>query len=409
MEQELYPELPILVVDDEKHFLTSIESLLLTNGINNVECCQNSRKVMPLLEKNEFSLILLDIKMPGLRGDKLFHLIDAKYPHIPVIILTGHNEMRFTFQKMEFEYLDFILKPVDAAKLIEKIQQTINYSFDFPEIVTKSKRMLGIFNKVRILAKASVDILITGEPGVGKELVARAIHRLSLKKGKIVTMNISGKDDRLFLKKLFGHKKSANKDSIHDREGKIEEAKEGTLFIDEIGDLSDDFQVKLLNLIEKRTYYPVGAGNTPISTTARIVLASKYNLKAIMAEGKFREDLYYKLFDHHIHVPPLRDRKEDIPCLVEYFIKRESKKFGKNIPKIFDETLQVLSDYNYQGNIRELKNIINRVVSIYHYLPELPPELFKNEILLSKKKNRKINWKKLINPLAEVLKRLLGI
>jgi len=409
MNQKLFPELPVLVVDDEKNFLNSIDFILHSNGITNVECCLDSRDVMPLLVEKEFSLILLDILMPHISGDKLFHQIVNKYPHIPIIILTAVNDVKDTFRKMKDESFDYLVKTMDTAKIVEKIQQAINYRTDFPEIITKkSKKMREIFKKIRSAAKAPIEVLITGEAGVGKELIARAIHRLSQQKGDIVKVNFSVKGDPLLHAKPFAPKKGVIKDVYIDREGKIKQAEEGTLFIDEIGELSMESQGKLLKIVEEKIYYPLGA-ETPMYTTARIVLATKCDLKAMMEDGRFREDLYYRLHEHQIHVPSIRDRKEDIPYLVEYFIKRESKKYGNNLPKATNEAIEVLSDYNYPGNVRELKNIIYRAVSTYHDLPELPPEVFKKEISSIKKKNKKIKLGKSVNMLLEWWGKLRGI
>jgi len=401
MDEELYPESPILIVDDEQNFLKSINFRLRSEGITNVECCQDSRNVMPLLMKKNYSIILLDILMPNISGDKLFHLIVDKYPYIPIIILTAVKEIKDTFKKMKDESFDYLVKTMDTYKIVEKIHQAINYRADFPEIVADSKKMMYIFKKIRNASKASIEVLITGEAGVGKELAARAIHRLSQQKGDIIKVNFSAKDNHLFQDKLFGHNKGVIKDVYIDIDGNIKQAEEGTLFIDEIGDLLKESQDKLLRLVEEKIYYPLGS-ETPMYTTARIVLATKHDLKAMMENGSFREDLYYRLHEHQIHVPSLRDRKEDIPCLVEYFIKKESKKYGNNIPKATNEAIGVLSDYNYPGNVRELKNIIYRVVSTYHDLPELPPEVFEKEISPIKKKNKKIKLGKGVNKLLEL-------
>jgi DNA-binding NtrC family response regulator len=407
MSQKLYPMFPVLVVDDERTFLSSVETTLLTNGISNVECCQDSRKVMDLLEEKEFSLILLDIIMPYISGEKLFKQIDEKYPHIPIIILTAVEEIKDIFRKMKAESFDYLVKTTEPDKIIKKICHAINYHEEFPEIVTKSKKMFVIFKKIRTLSNTSTEVLITGEAGAGKELVAHAIHRISSQNGNFIKMNFSSKDDPSSLKKFYNHKKAIIKDVYIDREGKIQLAEKGTLFIDEIGFLSKELQDKLLRLVKDKMYYPIGSETTML-TTARIVLSTKCDLKNMMEVETFHEELYYHLHEHQIHVPALRDRKEDIACLVAHFIEKESKKYGENIPKATNGTIEILSDYNYPGNIRELKNIIYRVVSTYHDLPELPPELFLKEILSTKKKNKKIKFGKFVNKSVEWWRKING-
>jgi transcriptional regulator with GAF, ATPase, and Fis domain len=236
--------------------------------------------------------------------------------------------------------------------------------------------MHSIFQLIGVVAKSNMPILITGETGVGKELIANAIHKVSQRRGKFVKVNAAGLDDHLFSDTLFGHKKGAFSDAYQDRDGFIKQAENGTLFLDEIGDLSLASQVKMLRVIDQKEYCPLGSDKS-IPTNARIVTATNQDLKAMRETKEFRTDFYYRLQACEIYVPPLRDRKEDIPVLLDYFLEIESK--GKNKPEIPGESLRMLSNYDFPGNVRELKNLIEYVVKRHHFRV-LKPEVFKEKI-----------------------------
>jgi DNA-binding NtrC family response regulator len=408
MEPELFPKHPVLIVDDDKSILDSISFILSSKGINNIKCCQDSRNVMKMFDtQKEFSVVLLDLIMPYVGGDKLFQLIDSEYPQVPIIILTAVEELNSMFKKIKNDSFEYLVKGCSSEKIVEKVRQAINYRTDFPNIVTNCKKMWHIFKKIRNAAKANIDILITGEAGVGKMLAAEAIHRLSTPKGKFKKLDISSKGGQIHNNKFQNITREIIKDIFIDEEGKIKCAENGTLYIEKLGELSKESQKKLLRLVRDKLYYPIDA-ESPMITDARIILSSRSDLKSLMESKKFREDLYYKLFEHQIHIPSLRERKEDIPVLVENFVIMGAKEYGNNIPKVTDEAYDILLNYNYPGNVRELKNIITRIINDYHDLPELPLKVFEKEILSIKKKNKKIKFGQFVNTSFEFIRKLKG-
>jgi DNA-binding NtrC family response regulator len=321
MQKELFPGSPILIVDDDKNFLNVMDFELHSKGITNVECCQESMEVLPRLKKKKYSLILLDMVMPGISGDELLLKIVELYTEIPVIVVTGFPESKTAEDCMQKGAFDYLKKPIDTNDLIRTIrnalelkdhEQVIRMKKDLfsgdrhqklkniPGIITRDDKMVEIFQTIGMIAATSKPVLIRGETGVGKELIARAIHQFSRREGEFVAANIGGLDDNLFSDTLFGHEKGAFTGATQDRKGLIEQAKNGTVFLDEIGDLSPESQVKLLRLIQEGKYYPLGV-DIPKSTNARIVAATnKYLLNSIKT-GEFRQDLYFRLETHDIY------------------------------------------------------------------------------------------------------------
>jgi DNA-binding NtrC family response regulator len=227
----------------------------------------------------------------------------------------------------------------------------------FSSIVTRSTQMRAIFQYVEVIAQSEQPVLITGETGVGKELIAKAIHAISGQKGDFVAVNVAGLDDSMFSDTLFGHRKGAYTGADQSREGLILRASGGTLFLDEIGDLNESSQVKLLRLLQERTYYPLGS-DVPQETDARIVVATNQNIQDVSSQGRFRKDLYYRLRAYHIHIPPLRERKEDIPLLLYYFLDEAATSLKKKRPTPTPELVQLLTAYDFPGNVRELRAMI---------------------------------------------------
>lgn len=234
----------------------------------------------------------------------------------------------------------------------------------FAPIITRSKNMRAIFQYIESVAKSSNPVFMTGETGVGKELLARSVHQASGLKGKYIAVNIAGLDDNVFSDTLFGHRKGAYTGADKEREGLIVKAKGGTLLLDEIGDLSETSQVKLLRLLEDKTYYPLGA-DTPEKSEARIIACSNQDIERLIEKGGFRKDLYYRLRTHHIHIPPLRERMEDIPLLVDHFLEEASKSLNKKKPSAPNELVTLLSTYNFPGNVRELKAMVNDAAALH--------------------------------------------
>lgn len=369
---------PILLVDDEKRFLESCIIVLRSAGINNITICQKSQDAFSLIKKNRFEAILLDIQMPVLSGKELLEKIVQEFPYIPTIMLTGADEIETAVDCMKAGAFDYMVKPVEGSRLISGLKRaielrglqqensalkkylltgTLGHPEAFSEIVTNNQIMRSLFKYLECVAGTSRPVLITGETGVGKEHLARAVHTLSKRQGNFVPVNSGGQDDTTFSDTFFGHKKGAFTGAEDIRKGLIEQAEGGTLFLDEIGDLEQASQVKLLRLLQEGEYYPLGS-DVPKTTDARIVVSTNKDLRALQKNGKFRKDLYYRLNTHKVNLIPLRERMDDLPILVEHFLQQISLALGKKKPTYPAELLILLSTYNFPGNIRELQSII---------------------------------------------------
>ncbi|PKL89606.1 MAG: two-component system response regulator [Ignavibacteriae bacterium HGW-Ignavibacteriae-2] len=381
----LYPSNPVLIVDDEEQFLLSVELTLSANGINNLQTISDSRKVMQLLSEKEFSLVMLDINMPNITGLELLPKIVEKHPEIPVIIITAINDVDNAVFCIKEGAFNYILKPVDNTRLVTTIRSGLNlrdvtsenvrlkkyllkdeleYPETFSHIITQSPAMRAIFKYIEAIARTQLPVLITGETGAGKELIAKAIHDISKRTGKLVPVNVAGVDDTLFSDTLFGHKKGAFTSAEKERQGLIEQAEKGSLFLDEIGDLSIESQVKLLRLLQDGKYFPLGSDMAKLSD-ARIICATHRDIETMKDNNSFRKDLYYRLQAHHIHIPPLRERKKDLPLLIDHFLEKAAAQLNKNKPTAPKELKTLLSNYSFPGNIRELEGIIFDAVSVY--------------------------------------------
>jgi DNA-binding NtrC family response regulator len=383
MSSARFPQAPVLLVDDEAQMLASEEIALATEGITNVVQCPDSRNALGLLASREFSIVLLDITMPHLAGSELLPRIVEEHPGVPVIMLTGVNEVGTAVRCMKDGAFDYLVKPVDETRLASAVRRAIEMSqvrgensllkkyllsgeLEHPEafsaIVTRSPAMHAIFQYAEAIARSTLPVLVTGETGAGKELIAVAIHSLSGRSGAFVPVNAAGLDDTLFSDTLFGHRRGGFTGAEKDRPGLIEQAAGGTLFLDEIGDLAPQSQIKLLRLMQEGRYYPIGSDMQKASD-ARVVVATNRDIHAMQEKGEFRKDLYYRLRTHHIHLPPLRKRPEDLPPLVDHFLARAAAAMGKNPPTPPKELFQLLGVYGFPGNIRELEGMVFDAVS----------------------------------------------
>ena len=399
MTESIYPLFPVMMVDDEAQAINSFEMALRSANMNNFIRCHDSRDVMALLSSQEIEVMLLDLRMPHISGEELLPMITADYPEIPVVVVTGSNDVDTAVKCMQNGAFDYILKPVEKSRLIGGVKRAVELRElqrenqllkahvlsdklerpdAFSEIITTSSAMRSIFQYIEAIAGSPRPVLITGETGVGKELVAKAIHSLSNRKGAFVPVNVAGLDDHVFADTLFGHKKGAFTDAREARSGLIERAAGGTLFLDEIGDLSTTSQVKLLRLLQEGEFFPLGSDMAKRSD-ARIVVATNQDLDALKSSGQFRKDLYYRLCNHRIQIPPLRSRREDLAALAAHFLDKASSALGKNKPTAPPELVTLLSTYHFPGNVRELESMIFDAVSS-HKSGKLSMELLKAHI-----------------------------
>jgi two-component system nitrogen regulation response regulator GlnG len=394
-----FPVFPILLVDDEEQALLSFEMALRSANINHFVHCQDSREVIPLLREREVELMILDLRMPHLSGDELLLVITADFPEVPVIIITGANDVDTAVKCMKLGAFDYMVKPVERSRLVIGVKRAVElrelqrenrllkahvlsdrleHPEAFSEIVTCSLSMRSIFQYTEAIAASPRPLLITGETGVGKELAAKAVHLLSRRKGAFVPVNVAGLDDNVFADTLFGHKKGAFTGADQPRAGLLEQAAGGTLFLDEIGDLSSASQVKLLRFLQDGEFFPLGSDLAKRSD-ARAIVATNQDLEAMQRSGRFRKDLYYRLRDHHIHIPPLRERMEDVPLLLEHFMEKAAAALGKNKPTAPEELLTLLSTHHFPGNIRELESMVFDAVGSHRH-GKLSLDIFKSHL-----------------------------
>lgn len=372
------PRFPILVIDDDQNSLQGFELFLMNQGYNNILLCDDPRNVEEILENETVSILLLDLSMPHIPGEELLARIVEKHPDIPVLIITGNTEIETAVRCIKTGAYDFFLKSAKPDELAPAISRAIDNrnlhleisnlrkcvlteTLDNPEvfsnIVTNNSTMISIFRYIEAIAPSPEPVLITGECGVGKEMISNALHDLSKRSGDFVSVNIAGLDDTLFSDTLFGHKKGAYTGAENVRKGLIEKAFGGTLFLDEIGDLSPASQVKLLRLIQEKEFYPLGS-DTPVKSEVRIIAATNHNLEALLEKNEFRNDLYYRLNTHRIRIPSLKERVDDIPLLISFFIEEAVKSYKKPKPEVDPQVQESLLGYGYPGNIRELRSII---------------------------------------------------
>ncbi|MFA7348190.1 MAG: sigma-54 dependent transcriptional regulator [Desulfurivibrionaceae bacterium] len=385
MDKQLSPLRPILLVDDEEAWLHSFSLTLRSVGLSNIRCCPDSRKVMEILASEEVGVIVLDLTMPHLSGEELLPRIVGEHPQIPVIIITGLDLVDTAVRCMKLGAFDYYTKVSEETRLIAGVQRAVDLSrlrqendllkehflkdkLDRPEafsrITTHNKGMRSIFQYMESIADTSEPVLISGETGVGKELIAQALHVLSNRRGEFVPVNVAGLDDTMFADTLFGHRKGAFTGAEQTRRGLIEQAGGGTLFLDEIGDLSQLSQTKLLRLLQEREYLPLGS-DLPKRTDCRMIFATHQNLQEMQENGVFRKDLYYRLHAHRIHIPPLRERLDDLPLLVDHFFEEGATRLNKKKPAFPKELISLLGTYDFPGNVRELKNMVFDAVSTH--------------------------------------------
>jgi DNA-binding NtrC family response regulator len=360
--------------------------LLRTEGLSNVVPVADPRTLLDRLEAEPASVILLDLFMPHVSGYDLLEAIARDFPGVPVIVATGSDRLDSAVRCMRRGAFDYLVKPVEPDQLIPSLQRALERHslieetrrtrdkilspvLEQPELfepfVTRSPAMFTIFRYVEAIADLPHSVLITGETGVGKELLARIIHDASGREGAFVPVNVAGLDDTLFSDTLFGHAKGAYTSAVGAREGMILRARDGTLFLDEIGDLSMPSQVKLLRLLQDGEFQALGSDVTN-RTTARIIASTNADLDALQADGSFRRDLFYRLNAYHISIPPLRQRREDIPLLVDHYINEFAHESGQSMFRMPADALSRLQSYRFPGNVRELRSVVLDVIAKDH-------------------------------------------
>jgi DNA-binding NtrC family response regulator len=377
------PESPLLVVDDEPAAIKALEWSLRAQGLDHIVTCRDSRQVMPLLAGREFELVLLDLRMPAPDGHEILRLIAQEYPGLPVIIITATDEVQEAAACVREGAFDYLVKPAEQDRLLQCIQRALELRElrrqvgslqeqilaeelkrpeAFAAIVTRDPVMLNIFKYVEAIARSTSPVLITGETGVGKELIARAIHLASGRRGPFVAVNVAGIDDTLFSDALFGHLRGAYTNATEERRGLVERAASGTLFLDEIGDLSSASQVKLLRLLQEKEFLPLGS-DAARSADTRILISTHRDLERLQGDDVFRKDLYYRISAHHVHVPPLRERLADIPLLVDHIVTQAAQTLSVEKPELPAQLLTLLTRHSFPGNVRELETMIHDAVS----------------------------------------------
>jgi len=370
--------LRILVVDDDATARRALERFLSQVG-HTVTVAADGNEALLALASEHPQVVLTDIYMPGMSGLDLQAKIRDLDPAVTVLVMTGKDDMQTTVRAMQQGAYDYLTKPLDLERL-DKLIGHIERSMDLSEklsimvdekakdysfenvLIGRTPAMMDIYKTIGSITNSKVTVLITGESGTGKELIVRAIHFNSPWKGEpFIAVNCTALTESLLESELFGHTKGSFTGAIADKKGKFELAREGTIFLDEIGEISPKIQVMLLRVLQERVFERVG-GDKSIPMQARIVAATNRDLDEEVRKGRFREDLFYRLNVVSIHVPPLRERKEDIPMLVEHLLRRINASLHTNVTKVRDSTMQRILDHDWQGNVRELENIMTRAI-----------------------------------------------
>ncbi|NLI81909.1 MAG: sigma 54-interacting transcriptional regulator [Deltaproteobacteria bacterium] len=384
----------ILIVDDEKNYLLVLEDLLLEEGYR-VVTSDNGARALEILKAHELDVVITDMKMPGMDGMSLLEHIHAMHPDLPVIMMTAYGSVEKAVEAMRKGAFDYILKPFENEELKLTIRKAIDHyqlvcqnryltrelqdRYQFNNIIGKSAVMQRIYRLIEKVAPSKATVLITGESGTGKELIARAIHFNSPRGERpFISVNCGALPETLLESELFGHEKGAFSGAVSLRKGRFELAHQGTLFLDEISEMSPPLQVKLLRILQEMEFERVG-GSQSLKVDVRVVAASNRDLRLEVAEGRFRSDLFYRLNVVHVALPPLRDRKDDIPLLVNHFLRKFANEESSCNLRIHPEAMRLLLDYHWPGNVRELENVIERAVILCNgesvEAKDLPPEV----------------------------------
>ena len=372
-------KISILIVDDEESVRDSLYNWFIEDGYE-VECAENAKQALSILESKNMDIVLADIKMPGMDGLEMHRRIRSLNKDSIVIIMTAFAAVDTAVQALKDGAFDYITKPFDPddlSHLIRNASSQISLKEEnkalrskivslenVEDLIGSSEPMIKVLKEVEQVAQSNSPVIITGESGTGKELIARAIHSNSKRKfSPLVSVHCGALTESLLESELFGHEKGAFTGAMYNRKGRFEMADGGTIFLDEIATISPKMQIELLRVLETKTFIRVG-GNKEITSDFRVICATNKNLKQMVDNGQFREDLYYRLNVVNIRIPPLRERTEDIPMLVDHFIKKYCTSMSRNIMSIDKAALKRLEQYDYPGNVRELENMIERAIVV---------------------------------------------
>ena len=384
-------KISILIVDDEESVRNSLNLWFTEDGFR-VECAENAKKALSILQDKNFDIILADLKMPGMDGLEMLRRIKSLNKDSIVIVMTAFATVDTAVKALKDGAFDYITKPFDpddlshlirnASKQIsltkenETLKKRVDSLESVEDLIGKSEAIKKVLKEVESVAPTNSSIIITGESGTGKELIARAIHANSLRKFyPLVSVHCGALTESILESELFGHEKGAFTGALFNRKGRFEMADSGTIFLDEIATISTKMQIELLRVLETKSFMRVG-GNKEITSDFRVICATNRDLKSMVEKGTFREDLYYRLNVINIHIPPLRERIEDIPLLVDYFIKKYCTSMNKPLITIDSGASKRIQEYQFPGNIRELENMIERAIVVGNgkkiFLKDLP-------------------------------------
>ncbi len=389
----------VLIVDDEESIQNSLSGILADEGYG-VRCCSDAETALRLFEREEFDVVLLDIWLPQMDGLKLFEQMKSEGREEEVILISGHGTIEQAVRATKIGAFDFLEKPLSLERVVvavanarkkkELLQRETFYKDELKgdvDLIGESSVMLRLKEQVALAAPSDGRVLICGENGTGKELVARSIHQQSGRASEtFVELNCAAIPQELIESELFGHKKGSFTGALENKKGKFILADGGTLFLDEVGDMSLMEQAKVLRAIEEQTIEPVG-GSESIQVDVRVIAATNKDLEQEIREGRFREDLYYRLNVIRITLPALRDREDDVALLFSYYLDYFSAKYRKPSKTVSEQAFRALRDYRWPGNIRELKNIAERVIIMHRGREILPEDLFLPEFRASNAKN----------------------
>ncbi|HOE08461.1 MAG TPA: sigma-54 dependent transcriptional regulator [Treponemataceae bacterium] len=387
----------ILIIDDEKNIREGLAASLELEGYNPV-LAKDGKEGLELISRGDIDLVITDLRMPQVSGAEVLAKVSSESPGLPVIVLTGHGSIDSAVDAMRNGAYDFLTKPLslDRLTLIVKralqnrelvlqhrsLQEELDSKKSFESIIGKSAEMQKIFDMVRRVADSKASVLITGESGVGKELIANAVHNLSSRKDKsFIKVHCAALSETLLESELFGHEKGSFTGAVARKRGRFELAHGGSIFLDEIGEIDQNVQIKLLRVLQEKEFERVG-GEETIQVDVRVIAATNKDLEKQISLGKFREDLFYRLNVVHLHIPPLRDRKDDIPLMVTQFLEEFARENGKTITGIDSRARSALYTYDWPGNIRQLRNCMESAVVMCQgtsiALDDLPPSVIQN-------------------------------